>query len=206
MTKVACLLGLAFLGQTLFSWQPGVTQELQTSLPITGQVLSTALLNGYLELGSLSFIGHISGNSTVIDAVYPIDQHDQIINQRAKGLPYGSLYVMGVHPAQAGLMVSVAQADTTAVDLLVSYTGDLQLYLSAADTSWEPGIVLSAATHFLLPADNHLVPLQGSGGLIGDEPLSADSPELGLDMAVKIIRSNQAGSKSGQLTFTVIPH
>lgn len=176
---------------------------LQTELPLSGQVLSNLHVGGVVELGFLNFMGLNPGNTALIDAVYHVVEH-RIQAPYQGRLPDASLYIMGVHPSQAGLVVRAQNMDDFAADLSVSYAGDLDLYLSAAEASWAPGTELNAGTHLRLPRDNTLIPLVGSGGILAPEPLTQGQPTVALDLAVQVSRHDRAGPKQGVLTFTVI--
>lgn len=194
------LISLFFLGHHL----AGQAYNLQLSDGVSQQVLSNQLLQGHLDLGVLTLLNPDGFASSRFDGIFALSAQNVLLPPELQGIPAGRLYVMGARSTLPALRLQVDDLNEDAVDVFVSYVGDLDLYLSEGETVWSPGMVLNGVQHVQIPGNNELTPLVGLGGRLSTDPLRADNNELTLDMAFKITPEDLAGSKSGALTFTLV--
>jgi len=210
VVRAACKISWLVLGfhcwqlGLLFSAMPTQAVYLQLEDPLSAQIIANEQVSGQLNLGTLSILGKHTDLHARIDGVYPLSAGGQILPYPPQGIPDAMLYVMGVNPGQAAFVVRVGGLNELDAELYASWVGDLEVFLSESSVSWQPGAFLNGLDHIQLPNDHQLVPLRGTGGRISTQPMQIESPELSLDLGVKLSRDAQAGSKSGSLDFTVV--
>lgn len=193
----AVVMGLLLSAQAVWALQ------VQINDPLSEQWLANEQLSGELQFGSLNAYAGQTGHHPRIDGVYPLSAEGLILQPGQAAGPAAMLYVMGTNPQQAALAVQALELENEA-EVYVSYVGDLPLYLSEAQADWQPGTLLNGSQHVLVPNDNSLVPLNGAGGRLSAQPLSAADNSLQLDLALKVAADEPAGPKSGLLTFTLV--
>lgn len=172
--------------------------------PANQQVIANILNSGNISLGTVDPFCQPDDLHPRIDGVYAINTADVLQSAPALDLPKACLYVIGASQAQAGLQIELTELGEQQAELYASYSGDLQVYLADAQTNWQSNTSLNSAVHLLIPADQSLIPLRGEGGLLDLNPLDQTDSSLSLDLAVRVENTEEPGSKSGQLIFTIV--
>jgi hypothetical protein len=198
------LLSSGFLLLSLFSAKAEGTLEVINSA--TGLVLSTETTDGILDFGSMDALGMNKGNTALVDGVFFVNSSNELVPSRETAdLTAGAFYVMGADTGSSAIQITAQNLEPeSASDLLMSSTGEMEIYISKSTTPWEDGAMLDDSMHPLLPDNNFSVVIKGNQGILDTEPVTDTDSIIDIDLGVKVLLENPQGATSSVITFTLV--
>jgi hypothetical protein len=184
------------------------TVEDQSSLEVidsgSGMVLSDETLNGVLDLGTIDALGVNQGNPSVIDGIFFVGNSNELVSIRnSPDFSNGTLYVIGADLTRGALEIN-ARNTTGNSALLMSSTGELNFYISKADTPWSENTVLDDPGHPRLPDNDFSVVIKGRDGLLDTNPVTDTDNIMAIDLAARVSLNNMQGETTDIITFTLV--
>jgi hypothetical protein len=197
------LISFSILFLSFFSAKAEGTLEVMDS---NGMVLSTETNDGILDFGNIDAMGLSQGNPGAVDGVFNIDASNQLVPALDAYDPFsGALYVIGASTSGWAMEINAQDLGSeSSSDLMMSSTGELEIYISKSNTPWVAGVTLDDNEHPLLPDNDYSVVIKGNGGLLDPDPVTETGTAIKIDLGVKLLLENTPGSIADTITFTLI--